>query len=399
MCGKGAKGDNNAVVDEQRRQAAEQEAKEAARQERLKTGLASVKQAFEGSPVMGTKAYDWSTFKAPQTMPAAMATYIAGTPGAVAPDFSKTGSVPAGYTAVQVPARTTGAKAGAAAAATTGAATTGSAATGNDLYSLKSPTGLPMSRGGMIDPNAGYSPGDADYNKYSTSSISASSGGGRNQYASDTVPINNGSGGSGSGSGATGGGTEWALKDANGKIYYQGDALDTQYDTGETTGGFDDAFYNKYKQSVLDYYMPQVSDQYKKAQEQATYGLGRSGNLRSSAANTLVADLAKQNALNETAVRSQADTAAGDLRSQVSTEEQKAISQLYATEDPEIASNQALASVRDISLKQPDLSPLSAVFNLATIGGANIAKGYQDQQNLNTFTGAIPKDSSRNVRS
>ena len=184
------------------------------------------------------------------------------------------------------------------------------------------------------------------------------------------------------------------------KIFYQGDALTTQTDTGATSGGFDDAFYNKYKQSVLDYYMPQVQDQYKKAQEQATYGLGRSGNLRSSAANTLVADLAKQNALNEAGVRSQADTASGDLRSQVASEENKAVSQLYATEDPEVAANTALSSVRDISLKQPDLSPLSALFNVATIGGANIYKGYQGQQGLNSFNAALggaAKNSSRPV--
>ena len=38
----------------------------------------------------------------------------------------------------------------------------------------------------------------------------------------------------------------WALKDASGKIYKTGDPLsyDTQYDTGQKTGGFDDAFYN-----------------------------------------------------------------------------------------------------------------------------------------------------------
>ena len=99
--GKGAKPDNSAVVDEQRQQAAEEAAKEAARQARINTGLASIKQAFEGSPVMASQNYDWSNFKAPQTMPAAMSAYLAGTPSATAPDFSKTGNVPAGYTAVR----------------------------------------------------------------------------------------------------------------------------------------------------------------------------------------------------------------------------------------------------------------------------------------------------------
>ena len=56
------------------------------------------------------------------------------------------------------------------------------------------------------------------------------------------------------------------------------------------------------------------------------------------------------------------------------------VSQLYATEDPEVAAKQSLAAVRDISLSQPDMIPLSALFNVATIGGANVLKGYQGQR-------------------
>ena len=196
---------------------------------------------------------------------------------------------------------------------------------------------------------------------------------------------------------AGGGGDTWGIKDASGKIYNPGDALsiDSTYDTGTKSGGFDDAFYNRYKQSVLDYYMPQVDKQYKDAKDQATYGLARSGNIRSSAANTLTADLSRQNDINQAGVRNQADTAAGDLRSQVNTEEQKAISQLYATEDPEVAAQQSLASVRDICLQQPQMSPLSALFNVASIGGANVLKGYQSQQNLNAFNSALPSATSR----
>ena len=194
-----------------------------------------------------------------------------------------------------------------------------------------------------------------------------------------------------------GGGTAWAIQGPDGKVYNRGDPLsyDTTYDTGQKSGGFDDAFYNRYKQSVLDYYMPQVDKQYKDAKDQATYGLARSGNIRSSAANTLTADLSRQNDVNQAGVRNQADTAAGDLRSQVNTEEQKAVSQLYATEDPEVAAQQSLASVRDISLQQPQMSPLSALFNVASIGGANVLKGYQSQQNLNTFNSSLPSATSR----
>ena len=353
-----SKPDNSQIVQQQQQQAAEQAQKEADRQARLKTGLASIKAAFEGTPTMAatTGPYDWSKFK-PEGDALSAASWgadpLSGTSSTATMDMG----VPAGYTAVQVAPRGTGA---------------GGAAIPYDDAGVGPPAGQPVNTGlggSYVQSSGGFGP------------------------AATFVPDKKGSG-------AGGGDSVWALQDANGKTYYQGDPFDvtTQTPTGGTTGGFDDAFYNKYKQSVLDYYMPQVDDQYKKAKDQATYGLARSGNLQSSAAATLTADLSKQNDINAAGVRNQADTAAGDLRSQVSSEEQKAISQLYATEDPEIAAQQSLASVRDISLKQPDLSPLSALFNVATIGGANIFKGYQGQQNLNAFNqtlgGGAAKDRS-----
>lgn len=363
--------DNSAVVQEQQNEAAQEAAKEAERQKRINTGLASIKAAFEGSPVMASQNYDWSNFRAPQTMPAAMSTWLAANPKETAPDFSQTGSVPAGYTAVQVAPRS-----GTAASKTTGG-------TGASGFGVLDPT---LNKGSKTSSMAGWD------------QLDPLMGVGGKGYG-DWSQLDPGAAGMSGGSSAGGGGSVWALKDANGKIYYQGDPLTYEADTGKTTGGFDDAFYNKYKQSVLDYYMPQVDKQYSDAKKQATFGLARSGNLLSSAANDLTADLSQQNDVNVAGVRNQADTAAGDLRSQVNTEKQKAVSQLYATEDPEVSSQQALASVRDLSLSQPDMSPLSALFNVATIGGANIMKGYQGQQNLNAFTSGLPKDKGTVIRS
>ena len=325
-----SKPDNSAVVQEQQQQAAQDAAKEAARQQRIQQGLTSIKQAFEGSPVMATSStpFDWSSFT--------------GT------------NAPAGYTATYVP----------------GAAGTSGAQPANT---------------NLNTPYAG---------QYGSASSGGGGGSGRDPTQVGTT-VYGAPGSSAASAGA------WGLKDASGKIYKSGDPLSitSQYDTGQTSGGFDDAFYNKYKQAVLDYYQPQVDKQYSDAKKQAVYGLGRSGNLISSAANDLNADLATQNAVNVAGVRNQADTAAGDLRSQVNTEEQKATSQLYATEDPEVAAQQSLASVRDISNTTPQMSPLSALFNVATIGGANILKGYQGQQALNTFNSSLPtaSRSSKNV--
>ena len=346
-----SKPDNSAVVQEQQQQAAQDAAKEAARQQRIQQGLTSIKQAFEGSPVMASKntPFDWSSFNP-------------GIPGVTA-----SSGIPSGYKTVQIP----------------GASSSGSAFGSLGPQVSQTRDGTPIYGANSATPTANLN--SAYSGQYGSSSSGGGGGSGRDppQMTSASVASPTASAYSA---------PTWGLQDASGKIYKPGDKLDitSQYDTGEKSGGFDDAFYNKYKQAVLDYYQPQVDKQYSDAKKQAVYGLGRSGNLISSAANDLNADLATQNAVNVAGVRNQADTAAGDLRSQVNTEEQKAVSQLYATEDPEVAAQQSLASVRDISNTTPQMSPLSALFNVATIGGANVLKGYQGQQNLNTFNSSLP---------
>ena len=128
----------------------------------------------------------------------------------------------------------------------------------------------------------------------------------------------------------------WALKDANGKIYYSGDPLTvtSQYDTGQNTGGFDDAFYNKYRQKVLDYYNPQEAKQYAEAQRDTTYALNDRGLLASSAAADAAGQLGYQDALAKADIVSNANTQTGTLQDQIQSNKEALISQLYATEDP-----------------------------------------------------------------
>jgi len=166
----------------------------------------------------------------------------------------------------------------------------------------------------------------------------------------------------------------------DGRVYDVGSSIPTtqQVVTGHS-GGIDPAFYDKYKQGIIDYYMPQVAEKYSDAQKELTYRLARAGTLRSSMAGEETADLAKQNALNQGKVYSQADTAAANLRGRVASERQKAEQQLYATENPDVAANQATAAVQNISAEKPDMSPLGEIFNIATIGGANYLKGLQNQ--------------------
>ncbi len=378
-----SKADNSQVVQQQQQEAADAKQKEADRQARLNQGLASIKAAFEGSPVMGTKAtpFDWSTFTANNPNSQYRVDPTTGQASYNDPSNPSQYGLPTGYKVIKTTKPSSG------------ASSTGSAI-GGAFSQLAGPSlaGSPPAPAAPTTPRITDSlPGIPAGAWASPNQKTVVSGDNTFGHPKTTSQV--------SANGAGGDDSVWAIQGPDGKIYYQGDpfSVDQSYDTGQTSGGFDDAFYNKYKQAVLDYYMPQVDKQYKDAKDELTYRLGRSGNLRSSAANTEVADLAQQNDLNQAGVRNQADTAAGDLRTQVASERAKATSQLYATEDPEVAANQALSAVRDISLQQPDLSPLSALFNVATVGGANVLKGYQNQQTANTFNTALAKTGAQRV--
>jgi hypothetical protein len=295
---------NTAAVDFEKQQAAEADAKEAARQASLQQGQALIDQIFSGTPVMGTKTsdYDWSTFKAPQGR------------GVLYGGISASG-VPTGYTAVQIPGKST---------------TT--MTTGPQQY--------------------------------------GQSGGGRNQYAPDMVPIP--SAASSSASAPT-----WGLQDASGKIYKQGDPLSvtSTYDTGKKTGGFGDDFYNAYRQKVLDYYQPDEERQYNEAKRDLTYNLARAGTLQSSAAADKQGELGYKDALEKANIVANANTQTGNLQNQIQANKESLINQLYATNDPTLTANLAQSSAAASRLQDPMLTPAASLFTPA-LSAAGSALGY-----------------------
>jgi hypothetical protein len=303
--------DNSQMINMQKQQAAEARAKETARQGRIASGLDSIRAAFEGGSIFGTR-------------PAAAQTW------------SGTGALPAGYTRVAMPS-------------------TGGSNAANS-----------SSRGsGYIGGSRESAGGQRQSGQAAPHEMNAARPGSSN--------VNN---------------SKFAIRDANGNIIQPGQSYGggtERYDTGQRSTGFGEDFFNKFKQGILDYYMPQVQDQYGEAKDDLTYKLARSGTLRSSAANEEVAKLAKQNDLNRADIAAKADTGAASLRSRVAAERAKAESQLYATENPDVAANQALSAVKNISLEQPELSPLGQMFQLAAVGGANAMTGYKNQKLLNTL--------------
>jgi hypothetical protein len=332
--GKSSSKGSDAMIREQRAQAEEARAKEAARQGRLTQGLAGIRAAFEGSPVMRSVARSFN-FAAP----AAGAKVGAGVSG-----------LPAGYTYVRAP--------GTAAAPRTTAPRAAGYVGGRDAV---------QPGGGAGGLNPAFSP-------------SSHSGGGY-QYG--------GAGGMGGGGGGGGGGGAWQIRGPDGRLYNVGENISygTQVDTGKRAGGFGEDFYNKFRQGILDYYNPQVAQKFGEAKDETTYRLARAGTGRSSMAADEMAKLDEQNRINKANVQLQADTGAADLRTRVARERANAESQLYATENPDVAANQALAAVRNLSLDQPDVSPLGDIFKVALIGGANALSGYRNQSTLNKIPG------------
>jgi hypothetical protein len=171
------------------------------------------------------------------------------------------------------------------------------------------------------------------------------------------------------------------VKGPDGKLYNAGDTITptTKTRTGHS-GGFDATFFDKFKNAITGYYMPQVAQQFGDARDELTYRLARAGLGESSAGNTEYADLIRQNALNEAAVRDKASKATGDLKTSITNQRATAENQLSAAENPDPGANQALAAVRNISAAPTDLSPLASVFNLAEVGTAGALQQYQNQR-------------------
>lgn len=320
--------ENDAVVEEQKKQAADAERKEQERKARIQRGTKRIQWAFNGRPVMEdvTNTFRWKGFN------------------------DKT-VLPEGYKRVQV------------------------GADGKPLADIPGRAATPGGFHHQINagqPGQGGSPGTAELIMGSP--------------ATEATP-------------ATGGTT--AIIGPDGKIYMPGQKFDytTSTPTGQRKGGFNQAFYDKYKNSYIDYYNADIADQLGKAESEAAFRLNRAGLGVSSAATDLDVDLQKQNAANQAGVANQADALTADLKRKVAQEKKGAIDQLYQTEDPTLAANTALSSVRNLSLETPDLSPLAQVFNIAAVGGANLLKNFNNQKAYNDFNTGLPggAGSSRNV--
>jgi hypothetical protein len=170
----------------------------------------------------------------------------------------------------------------------------------------------------------------------------------------------------------------WGLQDASGKIYKQGDPLSitTQVPTGQTTGGFGDDFYNNYKNTYLNYYMPDEARQYSVAQRDLNYNLARAGTLNSSTAADKAGDLAYNDANARATIQANANNAVGQLQSSIQGQKQDLINQLYSTEDPTLTANLAQSAANASRLATPTLTPAAAFFTPALTAAGAAGQSY-----------------------
>lgn len=128
-----------------------------------------------------------------------------------------------------------------------------------------------------------------------------------------------------------------------------------------TFSQFDDTFFDKQRQTAIDYATPQLEDQYGKANKELTFSLARSGNLDSSTRGQKVGDLQQLYDLNKQKVAD--DALAGSTQARTATEDARSglIATLNATGDAQGAASSALA--RSSALSQPAAySPLGQLF-------------------------------------
>lgn len=133
----------------------------------------------------------------------------------------------------------------------------------------------------------------------------------------------------------------------------------------ETFGQFDDGYFTKQRQNYLDFALPQLDDQYGKAQKELTFALARGGNLDGSARSSQFGELQKAYDTNRTTIADQGQTFANQARTQVEDARSNLIATLNATGDASGAANGAIS--RAAALAQPaGYSPIGDAFSSIT---------------------------------
>lgn len=152
--------------------------------------------------------------------------------------------------------------------------------------------------------------------------------------------------------------------------------------------GFDNGFYDGYRDKQVALYQPELNDKFNRANSDLTFALARAGTLNSTIAGDKQADLLTAYDTNRAGILSRAQGAANTMRGNVANEKSNLVSMLTSTADADRASNEALARSATLLQDSPGYSPLGDIFAGIASGIGNYYAGQQNQQAYNTYFGA-----------
>ena len=125
--------------------------------------------------------------------------------------------------------------------------------------------------------------------------------------------------------------------------------------------GYNDKFFDNYKQQNIDYYNPQLNDQYSDAVKRLTLQLAQTGNLTGSVGADQQAKLQKTFDQQKMAISGQAMEAANKLRADVDSRRSQLYADNRASADPGGTYSQA-ANISQLLTPAAPSSPLADVF-------------------------------------
>lgn len=158
-------------------------------------------------------------------------------------------------------------------------------------------------------------------------------------------------------------------------------------DTGFS--GFDDNYFGSLANTVLNYYQPQLDQQFGEAQKQLKFKLARQNLLQSDTASKAFADLTGKYNVQKAGIASQAADAARSARENVSSAKSQLYSYADAAADPAEVNQRLGQETSRIRSYQPELTPLGQVFTdylspIVNQIGAGIAAESQGYRGFNT---------------
>jgi len=171
----------------------------------------------------------------------------------------------------------------------------------------------------------------------------------------------------------------------------------SQFRTWQETG---DNLYDQAQQDYLEYYQPQLDDQFKDYQEQSVFDLANRGLLASSAAGDQSADLQDQYQRMLDNIRSKANEFSNTLRGNVVDAKSNLRALAQSGASPSAVQQQAIERARTLG-ELPAFDPLGDVFGQVAAQTANrraaAGQGFEKRMPSLIFSGAGSRNSG-NVR-